>query len=225
MKKYIIREISACESDFSPYFDDDGFNAKSGDYINTLFILSYDHGMFSGLNQDEFRRIQETLDEISACIDESDSDLETYNDLHNYYPEIVRNPQIYLGLKKACNIEKPIEKAREYLTIVTGKEWDIENVYGYCQGDFCQILYCTAAYENVRAIGELYLGCGKEFYTIELDESGNEIETVYGYYVADSEVKTDSDYKKLVCEMACIDESETELQLIESERMIRKNTR
>ena len=83
------------------------------------------------------------------------------------------------------------------------------------------IIYCKDYYSNPQIEAEIFLGCAKEFCVIETDEAGNEIDSCYGYYVADCQVKNDHDYKKLVCEYACIDEEETELQLIEKEYVTR----
>ena len=104
----------------------------------------------------------------------------------------------------------------EYLTITTGKTWATSSASGYCQGDYCEIVYCKEYYpENVRKYGEIFLGCAKEFCVIDLDENGEESDCVGGYIVADCEAWKDEEYKRLVCEWAGIKPEETRLEMID----------
>lgn len=50
---------------------------------------------------------------------------------------------------------------------------------------------------------------------IVLNTTKEEIDSCYGYIVADCEARDDEDYKKLVCEWACIDKAETRLEMID----------
>lgn len=220
MKRYIVREIPACDSDFTEYFDGDSFSEKCGDYCATLFLVSFDHGRMYGLNIEEYKRVINTCDSILEYFDNEELDnMDIYNQLHFDYEDIVINLQRYFQLKKLAmkNYRYDYDKVADYLTIVTEKEWIVSSACGYCQGDYVTIIYCKDYYSNPQIDAEIFLGCAREFCVIETDEAGNEIDSCYGYYVADCQVKNDHDYKKLVCEYACIDEEETELQLIENE--------
>lgn len=53
-------------------------------------------------------------------------------------------------------------------------------------------------------------------------ENGKEEDAVYGYIVADCEALNDEDYKKLVCDWACIDPEETQLEMISGYQTITK---
>ena len=65
MKKYIIREVPAEQSDFSYYFDGDCFNERSGDYNNTLFIVQNEgYNRLNGYNIDEYKNVQERAEAI-----------------------------------------------------------------------------------------------------------------------------------------------------------------
>ena len=105
------------------------------------------------------------------------------------------------------------------LTILlkTGKKWTTTSARGYCQGDYCQILYCEEFHQqkDAQAYGEIYLGAGREFCTIDLDDDGNEADACYGYIVADCYAWKDEDYKRLVCEWAGIPEDETRLEMVD----------
>ena len=105
-----------------------------------------------------------------------------------------------------------------YLTLKTGKKWENKSVYGYCQGDYVNVVYCEDCYneKSVRVIGELYMGCGKEFSITFLNEAGEENDTVYGYYVADCEYMNDSELKSIVCGMEGIDPEKAQFELIEN---------
>jgi len=94
-------------------------------------------------------------------------------------------------------------------------------VRGYCQGDYIEVVYCKEHHKDgVRQYGEIWLGVAKEFDTIDLDENGEEIDTCGGYIVADCQVRTDEDYKRLVCDWACIPYEETRLEMIDSSRIV-----
>lgn len=97
-------------------------------------------------------------------------------------------------------------------------------------GDYCYTLFIVGdrhtAVFNAEAweCGEIWLGCGKEFCVIDVedyaeDEDGEatytETDSVYGYIVADSQAWRDEDYKRLVCEWAGINEEETRLEMID----------
>ena len=106
------------------------------------------------------------------------------------------------------------EDVAEYLTITTGKKWAVSSAYGYCQGDYVEMVYCTEHYDDVRPYGEVFLGAAKEFCVIDLDDDGNEQDSVYGFVVADCQARTDEDYKRLVCEWYGCDEDEAQLEII-----------
>lgn len=99
----------------------------------------------------------------------------------------------------------------DYLNFDTGKTWDIIECRGYCQGNYVEILYRTDLYsaEDIRKLGDLYLGCYMEFFVIYPD--GDEI---YGFYVTDEEALSEEDYKKIVCDQAGIPYDETVLMLV-----------
>ena len=221
MTKYIIRELDPIET--TAFFDGDCYNENSGDYCNTLFIITNSrYERIDGYNIDEYKRIKETAENLIEAFSETDSNVNNYNELHREYTEIIHNVNRYLALKIWAEKADPdtIESIADFLTIATGKKWKCKSVCGYCQGDFCTVLYCSENYENPQMFGEIWLGCCKEFGVIELDEKGVENDATYDYIVADCQIKTDADYKKIVCEWAAIEPSETRLELIESTRTV-----
>ena len=225
-KRHIIREYEPDCTTFELYFDDDGLTEKGGDYCNNLFIVCNDRwNRLHGFNLDEYKRVKETAESILEGFSDVEDGLTDY-DGHKYtYKDIMQEYNIPYTSHK-CHMLKEWYKMNddctadpaaiaEYLTITTGKEWDVEGVYGYCQGDYCEVVYCKEHHNKPEIYGEVWLGCAKEFSVIDLDENGEEIDSVGGYIVADSEARDDEDYKRLVCEWAGIDEQETEIQMID----------
>lgn len=227
MEKYIIREVPGEQAELSFYFDGDCFNENAGDYGYTLFIITNDGwNRLDGLNIDEYKRVQEQAENILDGFSDVEDRVMDY-DGHNYtYKDIMQDYDIpYTSHKchllkqwaEGANVDKP-ESIAAFLTITTGKEWAVSSAHGYCQGDYCNIVYCKQFYpENVRKYGEIWLGCSKEFCIIDVDENGEEGDSVYGYIVADCEAWEDADYKRIVCEWEGLKPEETRLEMIDGQ--------
>lgn len=220
MKKYLIKEVAPEATDFSLYFVCDCFDENAGDYGYTLFIVNYEGwSRWSGYNVEEWRNIIKKADYILEDFDTVESYKEcTYKDVMRDY-NIPYSPTKCHALKewaKDADTNK-IETMIDFLTITTGHKWDCVSCCGYSQGDCASVIFCKDFHTEQTATiaGELYLGCGKEFYIADLDENGEEIDSCYGYFVADCQAWKDEEYKKLVCEWAGIPEDEAELQMID----------
>lgn len=238
MTKYIIREVPAAECDFSLFFDDDGLTSAGGDFSNNLFIVAqsrHDNGFNA-----------ETYNEIFAKVESLDYDYDEFVNNNKYTDftsigDVLKANGLIDNVHNGIAIKKWKEflnrdysgrygddepKVADYLTLKTGKEWKVSAAHGYCQGENVKLVYCAEHYEDkdARKYGEVWLGAAKEFYTVDIDENGEEIDACYGYIVADCQVNTDADYKKIICELACIKEEETILEMIESSRVVTKYT-
>lgn len=229
MIKHIIREVAPEYCDFSFYFDGDCFSSRAGDFCYNLFILGDRH--HKGLNSKEYEDVQDTMQGVIDGFEEVDT--------RGYYFQSYKNVMEHYGIKynsrrchdlrelvKWADINDP-EYVAKYLTIVTGKSWDVQGVCGYCQGDYVEVVYCKDHYADadVKKCGEIWLGCGKEFCVIDVEDYAEpeeegaepeykEVSSCYGYIVADSEAWRDTDYKVIVCDWAGIDFDETRLELI-----------
>lgn len=225
MSKYIIREVAPEACEFSFYFDDDGLTERGGDYCMNLFILNRDGWRnYSGFNIDEYKRVQAQAQEIidgfcdlrgegwTAPIYDSFKDCMTVNGIK------YNSRKCHLLKEWAIDADvDDTETIADYLTITTGKKWTTSSARGYCQGDYVEMVYCPEFYrDGVQAYGEIYLGCGKEFSVTDYDDDGNELDTVYGFIVADCQAWRDEDYKRLVCEWYGCSEEETKLEMIDS---------
>lgn len=227
MIKNIIREVAPESCDFSYYFDDDGLTERGGDYCYNLFIISNEGwGRISGFNIDEYKNIQDKIDHILDGFQDVEDKVTDYDGRRYTYKDIMQEYGIEYNSRK-CHALKEWAKDADtaepetvaaYLTITTGKKWDVSSAHGYCQGDYVEMVYCPEHYKNgVENYGEIWLGCAKEFCVIDLDENGEEADSCYGYIVADCEAWRDEDYKRIVCEWAGINEEETRLELIDGQ--------
>lgn len=223
MIKNIIREVAPEACDFRTYFDDDGLTRAAGDYCYTLFIVSNEGwGRISGFNTDEYKEIQRRIDHIIDGF----QDVEDKNPYgYATYKEVMQDWYIDYSPTKCHALKEWAKTADAYeaetvaafLSIDTGKKWNVMGVCGYCQGDYVQVIYCEGFHDRkqAEAYGEIWMGCGKEFCVIDVDEDGNETDECYGYIIADCQAWKDEDYKKLVCEWAGINEEETRLEMID----------
>lgn len=221
-RKNIIREIPPERADYQSYFDDDGFSEAAGDFCYTLFIIPCDRRRYSGYHMDEYEKLEGVIESISEGFAELENGAEYWQGYKNR-KEIMEafdfkfNPSKCHALKELIkNIGGRIEPddVAAFLTIKTGKRWDVTGVYGYCQGDYVDVVYCPEHHNGAKEYGEVWLGCAREFMTIEYDDDGKEWRCG-GYIVADCLVKDDSDYKRLVCDWTGLDEDETELELFD----------
>lgn len=224
----IIREIEPEACDFSYYFDNDGIREAGGDFCYNLFIVSFDRwNRVEGFQADVYREIVREIENIYDAFQEvkenagkigyysSYKEAMNFNGL-NYNPRLCHAlKDFFLDPANDGNDLNDPETVAAYLTITTGRPWDVVSARGYCQGDFCSVVYCKDFHKEPQAYGEIYLGAGKEFCVIDLDDDGNELDAVYGYIVADCQAWKDEDYKRLVCEWAGIKPEETELQMID----------
>lgn len=246
--KHIVREVPAEQSDFSVYFDDDGLTSAGGDYCYNLFIVAQSRNS-SGFNEKEYRSIQTEIENLLemyidivnksnyAQYSSTGTMLLDYKLIDSIYN--TKRIKAFTEFFKTC-CEKPIspyanyhdnftahneEMTAQYLTLKTGKQWSTDSAYGYCQGDYVKMVYCPEHYKDgVKQYGEIWLGAGKEFYTIDLDENGEEADTCGGYIIADCQAWKDEEYKKLVCEWARIKPEETRLEMVDSQKTYTKYT-
>lgn len=224
--KNIIREVPAEQTDLSFYFDGDCYNANSGDYNNTVFIVCNDRGRRYGLNIEEYNRVAKQAEGVSEGfydVEHKESawtSYETYKDVMQDWSIDYTSHKCHL-LKEWYNGGGEVDDAESiaaFLTITTGKTWAVQSVYGYSQGDYAEVVYCVDNYsgeKTAKVFGEVWLGCAKEFGVIDLDENGEEMDSCYGYIVSDCEARGDDDYKRLVCEWAGINPDETRLEMID----------
>ena len=153
--KHIIREVDPEHYSFSLYFDGDGLTGAGGDYCYNLFIID-DARKLSGFNSEEYANIQEEIEDL----------LEIYEDIVNEsmyaeYPSLAemlvdfnlidninntKRVKKFSDFFKNCSDTHSTERTADYLTLKTGKEWKVENAYGYCQGDYVEIVHCPEHY-------------------------------------------------------------------------------
>lgn len=225
--KHIIREVAPEYADFRDFFDDDGLTEKGGDYCYNLFIVCNDRGRVYGFNIDEYKRVMDQAENVLdgfSDIDEKDTSYYANYKEVMIYNQLDYTPRRCHALREWAQTADAgdAESIAAFLTITTGKRWAVQGVSGYCQGDYCEVVYCVEHYENARIYGEVWLGCAKEFCVIDLEDDGTEGDACYGFIVADCQAWQDEDYKKLVCEWAEISMDETRLEMIDGSQTYTK---
>ena len=225
-KKYIIREVPAESAELQYFFDTDAFSEAGGDWCMNLFILYYDSyswSRYGGFNLDTYEQIKKQAENIVDGFCNIDPSPYAYYS-YNTYKECMLDNGIEYNSRKCYRLKQWLnrddatdpEGIAEFLTITTGRQWKSIGVHGYCQCDFCNVVFCTDFYDQqtAKTCGEVWLGCATEYSVSELDDAGEETDTVYGFIVADCQAWTPEDAKKLVCDWYGCQESEAILETI-----------
>lgn len=224
--KHLIREIEPESAELQFYFDGDTFTSRAGDFCYTLFIVVNEgYGRLSGLNIDEYKEVKQRAGRILDGFNYVDNGGRNYDGKKATYKECMEDENIRFNPTTCARLRKWSENADEdkpediaaFLTIITGRKWDVSSARGYCQGDYCELVYCTDIYteQDIDIAGDIYLGCAKEFCVVDYNDDGTEYDdATYGYIVADCQVRTDEDYRRIICEYAGIEPEDTTLELI-----------
>lgn len=210
MTEAIIRGVY--QSDLTGFFDTDAYSKEAGDFGYTIFCVNYDRGEYtSGINETDFEDIKKEMNNFMCDYEENYHISKILKDYG-----IIDNPENRRKTKELFEITG-VEKIVGFLEIKTGKRWNVKECRGYCQGDYTEVIYCIDFYDthSIDVIGDMYLGCGKEFSITFLDEQEKETDTICGYYVADSEAWKDEDIKKIVCEYEGLNPDNVTLELVD----------
>lgn len=226
MKKYIIKQIPPEHADLMFYFDGDTFTENAGGIEYALFPLIADRwSMTPAINKKLWEDITSTAEHVYEDMSGIRDDGEAWHTYSRTYKAVMQD----YGLKyspTACHRLKAWNEAHEddptstesiaeYLTITTGRPWNVTTAHGYCQGDYAEIVYCADIYtqQDAEAAGEIGLGAANEYSITDLDDDGTELDTVYGYIVADCQAWRPEDVKKLICDWEGIDPAEAVLMI------------
>lgn len=231
MKKYIAIQQTNYEWDFLT--DDDGIKTAGGTNCE-VFVIG-DRGTCY-LNKSEYESI---CGDIDALVEEFDNltdlkdrgysraDINAYS-YYQSYKDIVNDvlrddrylkysPTLIKRLKTfAENYDcYSLEQVAEFLTITTSKEWIYTTYRGYCQGDYCEMVYCADVHskEYMDLIGYGTVGCVTEFSISEnpIEIADRDIDDIiedaqadccYGYYLTDDDVWNEDIMKSKLAEMA-----------------------
>lgn len=227
-QKYIITQIPPESADLSYYFDGDTFTEAAGGIQYALFPLVADRwSLYPVINRELWEEITRTAQHVAEDFDGIREDGEARNTYSRTYKEVMTDYSIAYNPTKCHRLKewskrneydpgKP-ESIAEYLTLTTGHKWSTTSANGYCQGDYCKIVYCADVYsqQDAEAAGEIALGAANEYSITFPAEDGSEPETVYGYIVADCQAWRPEDVKRLVCEWEGIDPADAVLMTIE----------
>ena len=188
-RKIIAREVAPEDTDFSFYFDGDCFSRRAGDRCYEVYIPG--SRRVGGYNEDEYKDVLNDIENILYEYSNGENSITRALEYALSYEEAQRltmNTHKLHALKewaKDADSDKA-ETVAEYLTILTGKQWETKSFRGYSQGDYCEVVYCKDVYseESITEIGKMWLGCGSEFEIGEVDKNGDE-DLCRGFFVID----------------------------------------
>ena len=212
-RKIIAREVAPENTDFSFYFDGDMFSRRSGCLEYEIYIPGNRWSI--GYNREEYKQTQADIDNILDEYADGENTMKQAIEyaLHkNEAKNIARNTKKLHALKewaKDADSDKT-ETVAEYLTIITGKQWETKSFRGYSQGDYCETVYCKDVYseKSITEIGKMWLGCGTEF----------SIDDCIGYYVTDDiRWREGEELRKALAEMYGCKPDELEVYLYDGE--------
>lgn len=227
MKKYIITQVPPEHAELLFYFAGDTFTEDAGGIEYALIPLIQERwSLYPVINEELWQDLTRTAENITNDFDGIREDGESRSTYSRTYKEVMQdyginyNPTRCHRLKEwstAGGDPSSPDSIADYLSIVTGRTWRVATARGYCQGDYAEIIYCADIYsaQDAQTAGEIALGAANEYSITELDDDGSELETVYGYIVADCQAWRDDDIKKLVCSWEGIDPAAAELRMID----------
>ena len=152
--KHIIREVEPEACDFSFYFDDDGLSERGGDYCYTLFIVPTRDTY--GFNGEEYKNVQKEAAAIISGFSDVRDGVTDYDGNRYTYKRVMEDEGLSYNSRKCHALKEWATDADEdepediaaFLTITTGKKWDVTSVCGYSQGDYVELVYCPEHYKN-----------------------------------------------------------------------------
>lgn len=216
-EKIIAREVAPGAVDFRSYFDGDVLSSACGENCAVYIPPISRHHV--GFNADEYETIQEKAERLLyEYFDGGYAMCEIVEDFMSAEKaERMKTPENIKALeawaKKAEDTLLDADRMAEYLTITTGEPWTARRFTGYCQGDYCQVVYCTAHHseDGINEVGNFWLGCGTEFI---IDDCG-------GYYVLDT-IRWDEGepLRALLAEYAGCKPEELEVYLYDGEHTV-----
>lgn len=213
--KIIAREVAPGAVDFRFFFDDDGLTNAGGENC-AVYIPPAGRG-YCGFNTDEYEGIQEEAERLLEQLSDGATITEScaYALGSKDFDRIKKNTRALHALKKWAETADTddADDIAEYLTITTGEPWTTRSFTGYCQGDYCTVVYCAAHHseEDINEVGNFWLGCGTEFI---IDDCG-------GYYVLDT-VRWDEGepLRALLADYAGCKPAELEVYLYDGEHTV-----
>ena len=254
MKKYVAIQQSPEWFDFDIFADDDGIRSAGG--MNCEVFVIGDRGTcyFNKTDYEiicnEIDALVEEFNNLTDMIDNgySRADIEE-NSYYHSYKEIVSDilkdkryrkysPTLVKKLKNfAENYDyRELDQVAEFLTITTGMKWNCTCYRGYCQGDYCYLIYCAEkqSKEYMNLIGNGAVGCVTEFSISEnpIDIDGKDVDEIieearedccYGFYLIDDDVWNEEKCKARLAELAECKPDEIAVVTIENSYTVTKH--
>ena len=165
------------------------------DYVREDIIVEENRD-YPGMHDEDLKSIKEFIDNYN-CYD------------YNFYYEGKIKDYIYDYLPKKENGKKfsPIELHQLKqslddnddeatillcLSIIKGKEYEIGDIRGYCQGDWCRIYYPKdASQDEIDFLEAVYFGTGTEYEVHDEDTEVHNEDDISGFSILTAKWKTE----------------------------------
>lgn len=187
MNKIIAREVPPQDIDFSDYFDNDVFTNAAGEncavfVFGSKYISKQDCASFC---YDDFEQVYNVFQELAFLLEDEIGETEKINIVKDFFQDKDKTEseiENIVSFFEMVDIYSTSDFVK-FLTYYTGKKYLAKTFSGYCQGDYCTVIYCESEYstEQIEEIGNMYLGCATEYV----------IDDVGGFFVTD-DVRFDS---------------------------------
>lgn len=202
--KIIVKEMSPEECNFDFAFDDDYIRGNLNFNDDSEFSRLYIVGRECVFNETEYYEIVNTMEYVQEYFSEItgkcnyrsyDSYKQIMEDYDiSYSPKKCHQLKALFDIMENSRYRSETENVAEYLTITTGKRWCMKSYHGYCQGDYCEVVYCTEYHseESVDFYGKMWLGCGTKFC----------IDDCCGYYLTDDDRRNEDNLRNKLAEIS-----------------------
>lgn len=239
MKKYIAIQVPPEAADFDFLFDDDYISGREGLEYAVIGLSNDYYREDAFLNADLYKEINQAIEEIEEAFEDIRTGDGWYSSFYSSYKEAVNDilnkyctysPRLVADLKKLFN--KDDYTIAEFLTVITRKQWTAKNYRGYCQGDYCTLIYCGDVHKRkyINLLGDAAVGCVSEFCVSEneIETEGRAVDDIieeareaccYGFFVCDDDLWSDSGRESIAEQIGARPE-EVEVLTIEGSRVI-----
>jgi len=179
MNKIIAREVPPQDIDFLDYFDNDVFTNAAGEN-RAVFVFDSKYISKQACARfcfDDFEKVYNVFQELDFLLEDEVSKTEKINIVKDFFQDKteseIKNIVLFFEMVDICSTSDFVK----FLTYYTSKKYIAKTFSGYCQGDYCTVIYCENEYstEQIEEIGNMYLGCATEYI----------IDDVCGFFVTD----------------------------------------
>lgn len=238
MKKYIAVQVAPEAVDYDYLYNDDYITGSEGMEYAVIGLSNDYYREDAFLNADLYKEINQAIEEIEEAFEDIRTGEGWYSSFYSSYKDAVSDilnkyctysPRLVADLKKLFKHDYTVA---EFLTVITRKRWTEQGFRGYCQGDYCTLIYCEEVHKDdyINILGEAAVGCVSEFSVSEnrIETEGRAIDNIieeartesyFGIYCCDDDL-WGGHGRELIAEQIGAKPDEVEILTIEGSRTV-----